>query len=142
MVVWTLEHIEYLSDKVGTMPFASIAEKLGRTEKAVRNKAYTNGIKMYDQFYTARLLADELGVCHRSIMKWHKEGLLLGKRAWWRHGYKQPCMIFTENGIVNFLRENYNKFGTRYIPKKGGRYVPNPYFNSIIEREYGRDILE
>lgn len=129
MVVWTLEQTEFLADKVGIMPFSSIAAKLGRTEKAVRDKAYTNGIKMYNGFYTARMLAAELGVCHGSIMQWYKQGLLSGKQAWWRHGYKQPCMIFTEKDIVSFLRANYQKFSSRYIKGK----IPNPYFRSIVE---------
>ncbi len=121
---WTEEETEYLFSNCGIIPNKKIAQKLGRTHKAVRQKLFKNSISVFDNFYSARLLAKELGVCHETIMKWYHKGWLKGKCAKWGRGYLNSPMIFTEYGILQFLQSHSRLFAEREIP--------NLYFRNVI----------
>ncbi len=120
---WTAHEIQYLHDHSGLISTPRIARKLGRTPHAVCNKMSSCGISVFNNFYSARLLATELGSCKHTVMRWHRLGYLKGHKADWGRG-KIP-MIFQEKDIVVFLK----RYG--YLLRKNK--IPNVYFRNVVK---------
>ena len=119
---WSDQDIQYLHDKAGIVSTVRLARNLGRTPHAICNKMTSCRISVFDNFYSARLLASELGSCKHTVMRWYRLGYLKGRRADWRRG--RIPMIFQEKDIVVFLK----KYG--YLLRKNK--IPNIYFRNVV----------
>ncbi len=122
---WTEQEDEQLYE-AGIIPVKRLAMNLGRTYKAVKNRMSRLGISVYHNFYSARLLAKELGRHNTTVMQWYNKGWLKGKRATWGRGFYNSPMIFTDYGIEAFIKKHYDLFDYRKIP--------NHYFSRMVER--------
>lgn len=125
---WTDRDIQILSDKIGLLSYSELSKKLGRSENAIKlYRARNNMPTLYDNFYSASMLAQELGKPRTTIRKYHRLGWLKGDHATWSNGiYKKPLM-FIEQDIIAFLIEHRDLFNWRL--------VPNIYFRNIIKGE-------
>jgi hypothetical protein len=79
-------------------------------------------ISVFGNFYSARLLAEELGVHTNTVMRWYRLGWLKGRRADWRR--KVAPMVFLEDDIVDFLKGHCELFD--------GHKIPNVYFKNVV----------
>ena len=125
---WTEQELTFLLDNCGVMSNKHIAEKLGRSPKAIRQKLSKNHISVFSNFYTARLLAKVLGKCHNTIMNWYRAGYLKGKWAEFGRGYLQTPMVFQEKNIIEFLKGHYHLVKCEEID--------HPYFKNIVKNYY------
>ena len=125
---WTDDELQYLTNNCGIVCNRKIAKKLGRTHKAIQVKLHKLGISVFSNFYTARLLAQQLGKTHRTIMNWYRRGYLTGELAEFGRGYLKTPMIFLEEDIVIFLQKHYQLVKCENIE--------HPYFRNIVKECY------
>ena len=119
---WSEDDIQYLHDRAGLLSTAKISRHLGRTPHAVNNKMCECGISVFSNFYSARLLAVELGSCKHTVMRWYRMGWLKGRRADWRRSV--ASMVFLEDDIVAFLKG--------YPDLLKGHKILNVFFKNIV----------
>jgi len=127
---WTEEETEFIANNYGIQEMKTLVETTGRSEPSIRCKMHAEKISIFDNYYSANLLAKELGVCHGTIMKYYHKRLIRGKKSNRNMGYTNPPMIFKEENIVNFLREHENIIDIRKIQ--------HPYFKNIVVEERER----
>ena len=125
---WSEDEIEYLFDNCGIISNQRIAQQLGRTPKAIRQKLSRNGVSVFSNFYSARLLAKVLGKCHKTIMNWYRAGYIKGKLAGFGRGYLKTPMMFVEKDIIVFLKEHHQLVKCEEIG--------HPYFRNIVKGCY------
>ena len=131
---WSTEELDYLSNKLGLRTHSQIAKRLRKTTLAVKMKATREGYTYYDNFYSYKLLSEELGVSRTTLRKYVSKGLLQGRKAEWKSVYGHNPMIFTEEDIVTFLRGCNGTFANRKIPND---YFRNVYLQHHTEVEHG-----
>ncbi len=129
MAYWTQSEEEFLADHIGIWSNSQIATRLGRTTKAVRNRASRLHISVCGNSYSARLLAVELNRDHSTVMQWYRKGWLTGRVASWGRGFLHSPMVFLESDIVAFLKLKWQLF-------RDWRDVPNLFFRTILEKSW------
>ena len=128
---WTPGELECLANSYGLMSDKSLAGRLHRTENNINGMARRKRIPRKNNFYTARTLAQVLGVPTPStIILWKKKGWLRGKRSG-KSQSKKRLWCFTESDIVSCLKEH-----PWLVDLK--RMEPH-YFRSIVQKEWDRD---
>uniref|UniRef100_A0A6M3LNI1 Putative DNA binding, helix-turn-helix domain containing protein n=1 Tax=viral metagenome TaxID=1070528 RepID=A0A6M3LNI1_9ZZZZ len=126
---WTEKEIEFLLNNCGIMSNKRIADRLNRSHHAIRQKLHICGVSVFSNFYSARMLATELGKSHKTIMRWYRKGYIKGKVAEFGRGYLNPPMIFLEQDIVIFLRKYHYLFNKKKIS--------HLYFRNIVKSSMG-----
>lgn len=58
---WTEKEFEFACDNYGLITTEEISKKINHSPHAIRNYMSKNNISIWDNFYTTRLLAKELG---------------------------------------------------------------------------------
>ena len=124
---WTEREIEYLSDHIGLLSYTELSKKLGRSENAIKLYRCRHKLPTFHNgdYYSATLLAQELGRSRTSVRKYHRKGWLVGRKATWIAKYGKHPLIFLEEHIVAFLRKFHHLFDWRKIP--------NLYFRNIVK---------
>ena len=122
-----MDELEYLSNNLGLKTHKQIGRKLNRTATAVKFKAFREKFTYYDNFYSYKLLAKELGVCRTTLRNYVSRGLLKGHKANWRSLYGFQPMIFTEKDILEFLKNCNGQFVHRTIPNLYFKNIYNQY---------------
>jgi hypothetical protein len=130
---WTPDELEYLSETYGRQDKAVIARHLGRSENALKIVAYRklNGLNQRSNIYTARAVADALGVaCSKTIVRWMERGFIKGKRAPFSYGGIR-CWRFEYEDIIACLRERPWLVNLKRMERS--------YFRTVVREEYDKD---
>ncbi len=124
---WTEKEEELVLNSCGLKTIPQLASMVGRTPKAVRNKLSRSGVSVYSNFYSATVLANELGRCRDVVMRWYREGWLRGRQSESRMGFWNPPMMFIEKDIAAFLERFFFLFAVKDYKK-----IKHPYFKKIV----------
>ena len=125
---WSSKEIEYLHDNLGLKSYEELSETLKRSKEAIKLFRHRHKLpKVFDNFYTFKILSKELGKSRTSIRKYYYKGWLVGRKASWTYLYKNHPIIFLEEDIVNFLKDKYSLFTKTYMP--------NHYFRNTVKKE-------
>lgn len=130
---WTPEELEYLQDNYGVLPVEAICKHLGRSQNALKIISYRKcrGLNQKSNMYTARAVADELGVsCSKTIVAWVEKGFIQAKRSPVHCG-KTLIWNFQYEDIVKCLRERPYLVDCRKMEPS--------MFRAIVKEEYARD---
>ncbi len=128
---WTPAELEYLNDNYGLIPDKLLAGRLHRTESQILTRARDERIARSNNFYTARALAQLLGVpSGMTIVSWQKKGLLKGERSG-KSQSKNKLWCFTEEEIVSCLKKNPWLVDLKCMEQH--------YFRSVVQEEWERD---
>jgi len=129
---WTDDEIQFLADNAGFLSNRQMAEKLKRSERAV--KIIRNRRKLpafYENVYTVSLVAEGLGKSIKGIKKYLWGGLLKASKADWYCKFGNKPWVFKEEDIVDFLKREHRRFNP---DKMGNRFFSN-IVREIKERE-------
>jgi len=77
---WTADEINFLKQNLHLLSLSTLAQKLGRSETAIRLKAKRLRINKGDRGFTQRSLCEVLGVDHHKVEYWRAQGWLIGMR--------------------------------------------------------------
>lgn len=112
---WTDKEIKFMQDSWGMLQIGTIAEKVGRTPKAVVEKAYKLGMESpYNakERLTAADVARILKIKSHTVVRWvHKHGLKASKRTY----YQKTIWQIDLNDLIKWLKNNQNRFDSRKI---------------------------
>ncbi len=105
---WPIEEVSYLEGNFHHVSVKRLARKLGRSPTAVKLKAKRLGLRKYDEGYTARSLAEALGVDPHWVLARIRSGKL---RAHQRHTERTPdqggdSWLITDDAVLDLLREH------------------------------------
>lgn len=105
---WTPQEEAYLEGNFHHVSVKALARRLGRSPTAVKLKAKRLGVRKYDEGYTARSLAEALGVDPHWVLARIRSGKL---RASHRHTERTAqqggdSWLITDEALVDFLREH------------------------------------
>lgn len=122
---WTPDDDYGLSILWGRKPDKAVAKKLGRTVAACKIRA-TRALKRSRQDgirgWTGRGLAKLLGIDeHKVTRQWVVKGWLTPSRLPYRIGQNRP-MLFAEDDLVRFLREQPQEYDWRAMDDPSGYY--------------------
>ena len=99
--IWKPQELAYLREHIDTVPIKSIAQKLKRTENAVKLKAQRMGfdVPLYStEYLSSYALARMLDVECKTIMRWKKLGLKYTK--------KNGRYLHKHEDIIKFMYEH------------------------------------
>jgi hypothetical protein len=77
---WSEREVAYLEAHLHRLSLAVLARRLGRSVTAVALKARRLGLRKCDEGYTARSLAQALGVDDHKVVGWIERGILRASR--------------------------------------------------------------
>lgn len=128
---WTPSELEYLANYYGLISDKHLAGQLHRTEDSIIKRARYERILQKSSFYTARTLAQVLGVpSPRTIIIWKKKGWLRGQRSG-KSQSKNGLGLFTDYGVISCLKKR-----PWLVDLKS---MEHHYFRTIIQEEWERN---
>lgn len=131
---WTKKDLDYLSDHYGTLPDDVLAQRLSRTENAIKVavKRKFNELRRTGTFYTARMLSLLLGrKDSKAVALWIDHGWLKATKGPAGAGQTKMWNI-TEDDIVALLQQRPWVADMKLMED-------HHYFSSIIRDEWKRD---
>ncbi|MDD5701386.1 MAG: helix-turn-helix domain-containing protein [Dehalococcoidales bacterium] len=129
---WDEKDLEYLNDNYGITPDAVVCRHLQRSVNALKIISYRKlGINRKSNIYTARMVADLLGVaCSKTVTAWMRKGWLKGCKTTIRCG----------GGLIwNFPYENIESFVRLHPWFFNCSRMEESYFRAIVKEEFARD---
>lgn len=128
---WSSEEVDILHNRFGRVKLSTLCRQLRRSPVGVRLKAKRLHVNMLGNFYSARMVADLLGVgCSKTVIAWLEKGWLTGRRSPVRLGPYQVWQ-FEEQDVVDCLR--------KYPWLAHRERMPEHYFRSIVREEWRTD---
>lgn len=132
---WTEADDQYLSEYWGKRPDRTVARHLGRTVDACKIRATRHlGLARKDQFYTARQVAQILGVDRHRIVRWMREGVLTGSRSAVRCATSRRMWAVDEPDLIAFLRREVWRYDRTRIER-------GSYWRRVADAAWDRDPL-
>jgi hypothetical protein len=104
---WNNAEVEYLEANYHHVAIKALSRRLSRSETAVKLKAKRLGLRKYDEGYTAKSLAEALGVDPHWVLARIRSGKL---RANQRRTDRKPeqggdSWLITDDAVLDLLRE-------------------------------------
>ncbi len=127
---WSDEEEEFLRDHYSRMTLNTLANRLGRSPRAIRERRGDLGLHRTDGFYTASALAEIFGMPEKKLILLVKQGWFKGSRARYNRGPHRPWR-FCETNIRRFIRT----YPWLLRPEKMDKH----YFRALLRREWKRD---
>ena len=110
---WTEEEEQFLESGLPRLSVTAIAKKLGRSTTAVALKAKRLGLRKRNGAFTARALAQGVGVDDHVVARWITSGLLTASH---RHSERERDMHFISHAAVKqFVRAYPLEFDIRKV---------------------------
>lgn len=105
---WSVEDEAYVEASFHHTSVKTLARKLGRSPTDVQLKAKRQGLRKYDEGYTALSLAEALGVDPHWVLARIRSGKLRASR---RHTERTPqqggdSWLITDEAVIDLLREH------------------------------------
>jgi hypothetical protein len=110
---WSEKEVSYLEMNLHRLSLAVLARRLGRSITAVALKAKRLGIKKSDEGYTARSLAQALGVDDHKVVHWIRLGLLRASRR--NSGRPRDLYLITDRAVKRFVCTYPTEFDLRRV---------------------------
>jgi len=124
---WSPEELEYLGERVGSMPVATLARKLGRSVDSVRCKAWQLvGYSRVQEGYTIADLKRVFGVTYPTVKRWMDHGML-GKV----HEGLGAGLRVADRNVYRFLRHHAHEYDLRRVDQTWYKSV---VFGHLAER--------
>jgi hypothetical protein len=101
---WTPEEIAYLENNLSRVSTKAMAERLGRTQTAVKLKAKRLHLNKTQEGYTMRGLCLGLGCDHHKVQRWMERGWLKGKRR--QTERDRDIWYFSDKAIREFVKNH------------------------------------
>lgn len=110
---WTKQEEMYLETNLHRMSIRAIAEKLGRSQTAVRSKAVSMGMNKHTDGYTMRSLAQALGCTANAVARWIERGWLKGRRR--QTDRLHDVWHFSDKDVRDFIRRHPEEIDQRHV---------------------------
>lgn len=128
---WSVKDEDYLKERLGVYPLATIAKRLGRTDVSVRLKMKRLGLNQKTNTYTMRAVAKIFGVdSHKVLDQWIAGGLMKAKAGPYTQG---------PHRVWSITYEEIERFIKRHPEQYDWRRMPYSYFRNVAKRVYDED---
>jgi len=129
---WKPDELQYLAEHYGLISDKTLAIRLQREESAIITIASRKRVvSRKDNFYTARALAEILGIpCYKQVLQWVKKEWLKGRKSAMSQGQVR-LWRFSERGVVDCLKQRPWLVDLKRMERH--------YFRSVVIKEWERD---
>lgn len=105
---WSADEVSYLEGNFHRVSIKTLARKLGRSPTALKLKAKRLGLRKYDEGYTARSLAEALGVDPHWVLARIRSGKLRASHRQTERTIQQggDSWMITDDAVLDLLREH------------------------------------